>query len=636
MLEAPRENASTPETEEMSVEAEGVPCNETEAQKKSTGGERPDALTGCAAPSSCEARSQEKSTGGKRPDASTGCAAPSSWPQNACGTSAASEESEVSAVADDAARRAARSQEKSTGGERPDALTGMVFHAMRMMAGTLVSRVLGLVREMLTAALFGATRQLDAFFVAYTLANLARQLLAEGALSASFVPVFSRTLSADGQDRARKLANEALTVLIFGCSLVVAVGLIFAPLFIDIMAPGFVSHERLLAISLTRIMFPFLMLVSVGALAMGVLNSMGSFFVPAIAPALSNLVYILFLLAMRSRLSIWNLAVAVLLGGAFHMFLQVYWCGRLKMGLCPAMPNRRDPQLRSMMVLFLPYAAGLSLNQLNPVISRMLGSYLSAGSISVLTYADRVLQLPLGLFVIAISQAVLPMLSRQDPNKTGEFRDFIRDAMRFNLFVVLPVAAGLCVVSSEVVHILFYRGAFSEWAWHATATALSLYAFGLPGMASSTVIMRAIYARRMPRAAVMITGVTVAVNLCASVVLMRLFAYAGLAAASAAAFTSASLFAAWMLSRNIGERLGIFEIKWLWRVLMPLSLMVGALLAFKYLLPYPVEAKLLLRVLWLAAAMAGSALIYAAATMALRCPEWRWIKDAAGGKAKRQ
>ncbi|WP_455599832.1 murein biosynthesis integral membrane protein MurJ [Cloacibacillus sp.] len=558
MLEAPRENASTPETEEMSVEAEGVPCNETEAQKK------------------------------------------------------------------------------STGGERPDALTGMVFHAMRMMAGTLVSRVLGLVREMLTAALFGATRQLDAFFVAYTLANLARQLLAEGALSASFVPVFSRTLSADGQDRARKLANEALTVLIFGCSLVVAVGLIFAPLFVDIMAPGFVSHERLLAISLTRIMFPFLMLVSVGALAMGVLNSMGSFFVPAIAPALSNLVYILFLLAMRSRLSIWNLAVAVLLGGAFHMFLQVYWCGRLKMGLCPAMPNRRDPQLRSMMVLFLPYAAGLSLNQLNPVISRMLGSYLSAGSISVLTYADRVLQLPLGLFVIAISQAVLPMLSRQDPNKMGEFRDFIRDAMRFNLFVVLPMAAGLCVVSSEVVHILFYRGAFSEWAWHATATALSLYAFGLPGMASSTVIMRAIYARRMPRAAVMITGVTVAVNLCASVVLMRLFAYAGLAAASAAAFTSASLFAAWMLSRNIGERLGIFEIKWLWRVLMPLSLMVGALLAFKYLLPYPVEAKLLLRVLWLAAAMAGSALIYAAATMALRCPEWCWIKDAAGGKAKRQ
>lgn len=600
MPEAAKNGAASPETAEKPAE--------TQDPENTIGSKRPDALTGCADLPLREAQGFENTTEVKRPDALTGCAAPSSCE--------------------------ARSSENTIGSKRPDALTGMVFHAMRMMAGTLVSRVLGLIREMLTAALFGATRQLDAFFVAYTLANLSRQLLAEGALSASFVPVFSRTLSADGRDSARKLANEALTVLIFGCSFVVAVGLIFAPVFVDIMAPGFASHERALAISLTRIMFPFLMLVSIGALAMGVLNSMGSFFVPAIAPAVSNLVYILFLLAMRSRLSIWNLAVAVLLGGAFHMLLQVYWCGRLKMTLRPALPNRRDPQLRSMMVLFLPYAAGLSLNQLNPVISRMLGSYLAAGSISVLTYADRVLQLPLGLFVIAISQAVLPMLSRQDPNKTGEFRDFIRDAMRFNLFVVLPVAAGLCIVSSEVVHILFYRGAFSVWAWHATATALSLYALGLPGMASSTVIMRAIYARRMPRAAVMITGVTVAVNLCASVILMRFFAYAGLAAASASAFTAASFFAAWMLSRNIGEKLGIFDMKWLWKIMFPLLLMGAALLAFKHILPYPAEAKLLLRVLWLAVSIAGAALIYAVATMALRCPEWRWIKDAARGRAK--
>ncbi|MDO5114701.1 MAG: murein biosynthesis integral membrane protein MurJ [Synergistaceae bacterium] len=530
-----------------------------------------------------------------------------------------------------------RPEEK--GGEAPEkaretsgGLGGMVFHAMRMMMGTLVSRVLGLVREMLTAALFGATRQLDAFFVAYTLANLSRQLLAEGALSAAFVPVFSRTLSSDGRDSAKKLADEAMTILIFGCSCVVAVGVIFAPALVDIMAPGFAAEERGLAISLTRMMFPFLMLVSIGALAMGVLNSLGSFFIPAVAPAVSNLVYILFLLSTRRSLSVWNLAVAVLLGGLFHMLLQVYWCGRLKFALRPKMPGRGDPRLRNMMALFLPYAAGLSLNQLNPVISRMLGSFLKGGSISVLTYADRVLQLPLGLFVIAISQAVLPMLSRQDPDKTAEFRDFIRDAMRFNLFVILPVAAGLCIIASEMVHILFFRGAFTEWAWRATSTALSLYALGLPGMASSTVIMRAIYARRMPRAAVAITGVTVAVNLCASVVLMRGFAYAGLAAASAVAFTSASIFAAWKLSRNINEKLGIFELKWLWRVLLPLAAMSAALLAFKCLLPYPAASRLALRALWLAAAITGSAALYGLSTLALRCPEWRWIGDALKGR----
>ena len=504
----------------------------------------------------------------------------------------------------------------------------MVFHAMRMMAGTLVSRVLGLVREMLTAALFGATRQLDAFFVAYTLANLSRQLLAEGALSASFVPVFSRTLASDGRDDAKRLADEALTILIFGCSAVVAAGIILSPFLVNIMAPGFAPEERAVAVTLTRMMFPFLMLVSVGALAMGVLNSLGSFFIPAIAPALSNLAYIVFLLATKSHLSVWNLAFAVLTGGAFHMLLQVYWCSRLKFTLRPRRPSLGDPQLRSMMALFLPYAAGLSLNQLNPVISRMLGSFLDGGSISVLTYADRVLQLPLGLFVIAISQAVLPVLSRQDPNDTASFCDFVRGAMRFNLFVVLPVAAGLCIVSHEVVHLIFFRGAFSEWAWHATGTALSLYALGLPGMASSTVIMRAIYARRMPRAAVLVTGVTVAVNLAASVALMRHFAYAGLAAASATAFTTASLFAAYKLSRNIGERLKIFELSWLWRVLLPLAAMSAALLAFKRFVPYPDELGLGLRVAWLFAATAGGCAIYAASTLALRCPEWQWIRGA--------
>ena len=356
--------------------------------------------------------------------------------------------------------------------KRPDALSGMVFHAMRMMAGTLVSRVLGLVREMLTAALFGATRQLDAFFVAYTLANLSRQLLAEGALSASFVPVFSRTLASDGRDSAKRLADEALTILIFGCSAVVAAGIILSPFLVNIMAPGFAPEERAVAVTLTRMMFPFLMLVSVGALAMGVLNSLGSFFIPAIAPALSNLAYIIFLLATKSHLSVWNLAFAVLTGGAFHMLLQVYWCSRLKFTLRPRRPSLGDPQLRSMMALFLPYAAGLSLNQLNPVISRMLGSFLDGGSISVLTYADRVLQLPLGLFVIAISQAVLPVLSRQDPNDTASFCDFVRGAMRFNLFVVLPVAAGLCFV---VMLLNYFITSLASYA--STTAASSLLAF---------------------------------------------------------------------------------------------------------------------------------------------------------------
>ena len=511
---------------------------------------------------------------------------------------------------------------------RGDNLSGMVRHAMRMMVGTLASRVLGLVREMLTAAFFGATRQLDAFYVAYTIANLARQLLAEGALSASFVPVFSRTLENKGKESARSLARQALSVLLVGGALVVILGIIFAPLFVNIMAPGFAAEERQLAISLTRIMFPFLLFVSVGALAMGVLNSMGSFFVPAVAPALSNLAYIFFLIATMKNLTIWHLSAAVLIGGACHMVFQWYWSGRMGIVLSPAIPKRDNTELKSMMYLFFPYAAGLSLNQVNPVISRMFGSFLVGGSISVLTYADRVLQLPLGLFVIAISQAVLPMLSRQDPNDRVGFRDFIRDALRFNLFVILPVSVGLFVLSQEIINILFYRGAFSVWAWHATGTALAIYGLGLPGMASSTVILRAMYARRMPRGAVGVTVVTVAANLAACALLMPIFKYAGLAGATAIAFTCSSLYGGWALSRNLKENLGIFTFKWLAKILSSTLLMLLTLVALKMLMPYPVSETVALRALWLTGMVIAGIFVYSVSTIFFRCSEWQWIKDA--------
>jgi len=154
--------------------------------------------------------------------------------------------------------------------KKNEKLSGMVRHAITMMLGTSLSRILGLAREMFTAAFFGATRQLDAFYIAYTLANLSRQLLAEGALSASFVPIFSKTLSFDGKDKAQNLAKQSLSVLIFGATLVILVGIFLAPLLVKIMAPGFVAEDRTLAIALTRYMFPFLLFVSIGALAMGI------------------------------------------------------------------------------------------------------------------------------------------------------------------------------------------------------------------------------------------------------------------------------------------------------------------------------------------------------------------------------
>jgi len=504
-------------------------------------------------------------------------------------------------------------------------MSGMVRSAFRMMLGTLTSRVLGLLREILTAGFFGATRSLDAFYVSYTLANLARQLLAEGALSASFVPVFSRVLKRDGGDAAARLARQVMAILVVLCLLVVVVGALASPALVRVIAPGFEAEQRALAISLTRTLFPFLLIVSVGALAMGVLNSIGSFFIPAVAPAASNLAYILILLAMHRHLSVWTLVAAVLLGGVCNMLLQWCWAARLGVSLLPARPDLGNPDLRETLSLFLPYAAGLSLNQINPLISRMLGSFLEGGVISVLNYADRIIQLPLGLFVIAISQAVLPMLSRVDASDTEGFQTFIRDALRFNLFVVLPAALGLALLARPIVHVLLVRGAFGEWAWNATTGALACYALGLPGIACNTVIMRALYARSLPRAAISVTLFTVCANLAAGVLLMRHFSYRGLALGTSLAFTGAACLGCYLLSKNIERRIGLWGAAWLIRQLASCAVLAIGILLFLRVLPYPEQAVTFMRFVWMIAVVIFSMLIYTAITLLLRCSEWTWI-----------
>ncbi len=504
----------------------------------------------------------------------------------------------------------------------------MVRHALVMMVGTFASRTLGLAREIVTAALFGASSQLDAFYVAYTLANLSRQMLAEGALSAAFVPVFSQSLVQRGKEKASHLARQALWILLVAGTAVVFAGVILSPFLVKIMAPGFDSVKASLAISMTQWMFPFLILVSLAALAMGVLNSLDSFFVPAIAPALSNVVYLLILFFAASRLGIWTLIIAVLAGGVCQMVLQWVWSAWNGVLLLPEKPNSRDPELRKMMKLFFPYAAGLSLNQINPVISRVLGSFLQDGAISVLNYANRVIQLPLGLFVIAISQAVLPELSRCAVGDEKEFRETMRDAVRFALFVILPVTIGLVLVSDEVVNLLFYRGAFNAWAWHATGIALAMYAWGLPGMACTTVFLRGLYAQSNPRSALLVTLSSVVSNVVFCLLLVKPMGFAGLALATSLGFTFSSFAGGYLLARSINHPLDILGVKWTLRISIVLGAMAFTVWKFKSLCPYPVDAGLLLRCGWLFIVMLLGALIYMGGTLAFHFHEWQWLRGA--------
>ena len=501
----------------------------------------------------------------------------------------------------------------------------MFRHAVFMMGGTLISRILGLAREVMVAALFGATRAMDAFNVAYTLSNLARQLLAEGALSAAFVPVFSQAL-AKSREKALTLARGTMTVLMCATIFAVGVGIFAAPALVGIMAPGFDAENSALAISLTRWMFPFLIVISLAALTMGALNSLGSFFVPALSPALSNLTFIITAPFFASKWGVYGLALSVLCGGTAHFLTQWLYGFRMKAVIYPARPDLKDPDLKKIMKLFLPYAAGLSLNQVNPVVSRMLGSFLQAGSISVLNYSNRILQLPLGLFVIAISQAVLPQLARA--KNDDEFIATLRQAVRFALFVVLPASLGMIEISREFVHIVFVRGQFGTWAWGATTSTLALSMLGLPGMACSTVVMRALYALSMPREAFRVTLFSVGATAVLSAILVWPMGYNGLALAPGIAFTLSGLLGLRYVRRKLGRPLGIITSKVFWDYIVVLAVLDGTIMLYRFLLPYNPAWGLSLRALWMLGVIALSAVMYGLVTVKLKFEEWGLLRQA--------
>lgn len=500
----------------------------------------------------------------------------------------------------------------------------MIRHAGSMMAGTMVSRVLGVIRESVTAALFGATAGLDAFFVAFALSNMARQLLAEGALSAAFVPVFSDALKGeDGRTRAQKLISQAATLVFCVGVLVVAAGILFAPQLTRLMAPGFEGDQFNLAVRMTRWMFPFLLLVSVAALAMAALNSLGRFFTSSLAPALSNFIFIVVTLSLASRWGLFALVWAVLAGGVAQMGLQIWWLAhREKMVLRPAAVQRQDPDVRRMIRLFVPFALGLSLNQLNPVLTRAFGSFLEAGSISVLNYSNRVIQLPLGLIVIAISQALLPALSRASQDREG-FGELLSDALAFTAVLVLPLTALTMIGATPVCHFLFMRGAFGQTALQGTASTLYWSSLGLPAIAANTVFLRALYALEYKKAPLYVAGCNLVLLFAGCFFLGHAYGVDGLAMAGTIAFAGSALLG-WMLVRykmNVqltlrGQTLG-------WMLLSNVALVVYGKMLIR-LWSYPWNSSILIRGCWLLALGLGGFAVFAAVFFTF-CPQARGL-----------
>jgi putative peptidoglycan lipid II flippase len=419
---------------------------------------------------------------------------------------------------------------------------------------TAVSRVLGFVRDVLTAALLGAGPVADAFFVALRLPNLFRALFAEGAFSAAFVPLFVGTLEAEGRASARAFAERTLAVLTAALLGFVIVMQLAMGLVMYVIAPGFAGTETFtLAVEFSRLTFPYLLFISLTALLGGVLNAYGRFAAPAATPILLNLSLIGALLAAGPLMPTMGHALAW--GTTVAGILQFVWLfvntGRGAFWM--RMPRPRvDGKVRLLIRRAVPVAFGAGIYQINIMAGTVLASLLPAGSVSYLFYADRLNQLPYGIIGVAVSTALLPLLSRQV--RAGDDDAAISSqnrALEFAVFFMLPAAAALMVLATPIIDVLFRRGAFGPVEVRETAYALAAFACGLPALMLVKSLTPGFYAREDTKTPVKIALVSAATNIALAALLMLPLRHVGIAlAASLANWLNALLLAAVLQRRG--------------------------------------------------------------------------------------
>jgi putative peptidoglycan lipid II flippase len=424
----------------------------------------------------------------------------------------------------------------------------------------MASRVLGVVRDMVFARYFGAGDQMDAFNVAFRIPNLVRDLFAEGAMSASFVPTFTRYLMHRGRAEAWRLGSLVISSLLVVTGAIVLVGIAFAEPLVRLFAAEYASvpGKLELTVLLTRVMFPFLTLVAVAVALMGMLNALRHFFVPALAPAMFNvgaIVCALVFVPLAPRYGyppVLALALGTLLGGLLQAMLQ--WPSlraegfRFRFRLAP-----RDPGLREVLLLMLPGTLGLAAVQINQFVNTVLATGEGTGAVSWLNYAFRLMYLPIGLFGVSIATAAVPAISSFAAQADARgMRATISSSLRMMLMLNVPATVGLMALAGPIVSVIFERGRFTPADTAATAAALLFYAPGLVGYSAVKIASPAFYALGDSRTPVLVSVLSIAVNVVLNLALVRVFGYRGLALGTALA----SLLNAVLLLELLRRRLG--------------------------------------------------------------------------------
>ncbi|MFC1501500.1 murein biosynthesis integral membrane protein MurJ [Elusimicrobiota bacterium] len=439
----------------------------------------------------------------------------------------------------------------------------LTLRASRVATGTVISRILGYVRDMMVANLFGAGFVADAFYAAYRIPNLLRRLLGEGALSASFIPVFSEYLSKKTKKETQEFLNIVFTALTILLSVLTVLGIIFAPQIAKLIAYGFTSNPEKLAltITLTKLMFPFLLFICLAALLMGILNTLHKFFIPAIAPASLSVSEVGYILAIAPMLAqgdqIRGLALSVLVGGMFQFIVQWPQLKKLKWTLKWKF-KLNHPGLKKVAFLMVPAIIGLSVDQINAFVNTICGSFLEQGSITALYYSNRVMQMPLAIFGLAFASVSLPAMSKAVSEKNiGSLKDTLNYSIRFIIFILTPAAVGLMVIGLPIIHLLFERGNFDAHASYLTNSALFFYSLGLPAYAITKVLASAFFSQQDTKTPVKIAAIAMVINVVLCIILMRILGVGGLALATA----TSSIFNAIALAVVLRKRIGALGIE---------------------------------------------------------------------------
>jgi putative peptidoglycan lipid II flippase len=428
-------------------------------------------------------------------------------------------------------------------------------------AATMASRILGVVREQVLAGLFGAGDAMDAYNVAYRVPNLLRDLFAEGAMSAAFVPTFARELATSGKPRAFTLGAYVVTALLVITALLALAGFVFARPLVSLFAGDYaqVPGKLELTVLLTRIMLPFLTFVALAAAFMGMLNALHHFFIPALSPAMFNVVTILcavILVPLAPRLGmppIAAIAVGTVLGGLAQWAVQWPVLRREGFRYSPTV-DWRDPGLRRVLLLMGPGTIGLAATQVNVFVNTLLATGEGTGAVSWLNYAFRLMYLPIGLFGVSIATATTPAVARQSAQAdTPAVRRTIADGLVLMLMLNVPATVGLMVLATPIVQLMYERGRFTPAETVATAAALQFYAIGLLGYSIVRIASPAFYALGKNRTPVIVSIVTVLVNAALNLLLVRALGYRGLAlGTSIAALLNASLLVVFLRRQLAG------------------------------------------------------------------------------------